>query len=195
MLSYSLPGGALSGGESGGHIMHKKAYTIAVVLLIALVTLACIATVAMADKHKAKKDNSKPNFDDHAARPSVTPKPTPGPSPVATPTPIPTPPLPIPTPIPTPDPLSRPQIQTQSHTTLTPAPTPESAVIPVNNSPFVSLSQPVSPTPIITPRPTPLVSDVERPRTGSNPGIMLAVLSGLACAGYIIYLGYVMIRK
>lgn len=174
--------------------MHKIAYTIAVVLLIALVTLAFIATVAMADKHKANKDNSKPNFDDHSARPPVTPKPTPGPSPAATPMPTPTE---VPTPVPAPAPISTPIPITDpiSIPYLDPALTPESAMIPVNNSPLDSLSQPVSPTPIITSSPTPLVSDAILSRPGNSTGITLAVLSGLACAGYIIYLGYMMIRK
>jgi hypothetical protein len=68
-------------------------------------------------------------------------------------------------------------------------------VAPVNNSSGTSPSPSAVPTPDTTPIPTPLVSDAEPIRPVNNIGILFALLSGLACAGYFTYLGYTIIRK
>lgn len=181
------------------------------VLVIALVTLACIATVAMADNHKDKKNKDRQNFNDDSAVPSIRPMPTLEPLPVASPTPTPIPIATI-TPIPTPEPLTDPMptpepapvqvLQSLDSRDVIPTlepdyrvPTSEPTVVPVNNSSGASPSQSAAPTSGITSLPTPLVSDVELTRPGNNIGILFALLSGLACAGYFIYLGYTIIRK
>jgi hypothetical protein len=77
----------------------------------------------------------------------------------------------------------------------TPAPTPEPDIVSVNNNTKASPSPAASPTPGPTILPTPLVSAVEFARPGLNIGTIFAALIGLACAGYIAYLGSVIIRK
>jgi hypothetical protein len=67
--------------------------------------------------------------------------------------------------------------------------------MPASNGTGASPSPPASPTPAPTILPTPLVSDVELARPGFNIATMFAVLIGLACVGYIAYLGVVVIKK
>jgi hypothetical protein len=50
---------------------------------------------------------------------------------------------------------------------------------------------PAGPTPV----PTPLASDTSRTGPGMDIPTIISTLLGVVCAGYIAYLGYVMIRK
>jgi hypothetical protein len=43
--------------------------------------------------------------------------------------------------------------------------------------------------------PTPLATDANRTRPGMSIEIIVAMLAGLVCIGYITYLGYMMIRR
>jgi hypothetical protein len=47
------------------------------------------------------------------------------------------------------------------------------------------------------PEPTfsPMMTDFERAGPGLSPGMIISALMGLACIGYIAYLGYMMMRR
>ena len=40
-----------------------------------------------------------------------------------------------------------------------------------------------------------MMTDFERAQPGLSPGMIISALMGLACIGYIAYLGYMMMRK
>ena len=183
------------------------------VLVIALVTLACIATVAMADSHKDRKDKGRQNLDKNTSVPTIRPMPTlkpvhvasprPKPIPIAAPTPKPeAKPAPSNSPVPTPEPTPVPWTQSfdvpDYNSTMVSdyqISTPEPAGVTINNSSGASLSSSEGKRQDASLPPAPLPGDVEITHPGSGIENLFAVLFGLISASYIIYLGYLMIRK
>jgi len=184
-----------------------------VVLVIALVTLAYIATVAMADSHKDRKDKGRQNLDKNTSVPTIRPMPTlkpvhgatPEPKPIPTAAPTPTPEAtstPSNSPVTTPEPMPVPGTQSfgipDNNSTLVPyypMPTPEPVAATINNSSGASLSSSEVEIKSVSLHPTPLVSDIEITRPGDSIESLFAGLFGLISVSFIIYLGYLMIRK
>ena len=73
----------------------------------------------------------------------------------------------------------------------TEAPTPDPTQEPANATMSAMLGVPTGP--VTTPEP--LVDSVETLRTGLDLNTAFTALLGIACLGYVIYLGYAMMKK
>lgn len=85
--------------------------------------------------------------------------------------------------------LEVPEWQKMPWYNLTPTPAPSNATV---------LNETVAPAPSLpcpAPIPTPLPAGVSRERAGMSAATMASMLLGLACAGFVAYLGYLMIKK
>jgi hypothetical protein len=133
---------------------------------------------------------------------SATPTPVPSPSPAPTFTPTQTPtPVPVPDDTPTPEPVLQPVPQTVQYSqpaiNPTPVATPDQTL---TSGPDLALAQnatTVLSLPPEDPEPTfsPMMTDFEREGPGLSPGMIISALMGLACIGYIAYLGFMMMRR
>ncbi|OPY26032.1 MAG: hypothetical protein A4E28_02746 [Methanocella sp. PtaU1.Bin125] len=194
--------------------MHMKADTIIVFLIIALIMLAFISTVVTADDDRSVKNKDRPGRDKDdgdddwkkdkrypTLKPTLTPKPTLKPTPAKKPAPTPTqapiqPPVPEPTVQPPTTVIQRPSYGLEPATVpATPSPVPGLVTMKAE----ISGNDPASPSPApmsgTRALPTPLVSGMELPGPDTSIGTVLAVIIGIACLGYMAYLGSVMLRK